>query len=113
MNRVIGIALALGFSFASTAEEPPGIDITFNHVALSVSDVERSAAFYRAVFALGDEKAIRGYWTKAMFKGRAAQPVTVSDQAAESGEGGAHHGSQGALVCGAGRVDMKPFVQCA
>ena len=52
MNRVLVIALAFGISFASTADEPPGIDITFNHVALSVADVDRSTAFYREVFGL-------------------------------------------------------------
>jgi len=52
MNRLSALLIALAVCLPLQAEESSRFDITFNHVALSVADVDRSAAFYRDVFGL-------------------------------------------------------------
>jgi len=54
MNRMLGLLIALAFCLPLQAEEPSDFDFTFNHVALSVADVDRSAVFYRDMFGLDE-----------------------------------------------------------
>ena len=51
LRAICVFALALAPVLSLAQEEPAGT-ISFNHVALSVEDVDRSAAFYRDIFGL-------------------------------------------------------------
>lgn len=46
--------LALLFSVSVTAQDNASLNFTFNHIALSVKDVDRSAEFYKNVLNLGE-----------------------------------------------------------
>jgi lactoylglutathione lyase len=54
MHRLKALLIPLVFLLVLPvqAEEHTAFDITFNHVALSVADLDRSAAFYGDVFGL-------------------------------------------------------------
>jgi catechol 2,3-dioxygenase-like lactoylglutathione lyase family enzyme len=54
MRFVLSLVFALAFCLPLQAEESSGFGFTFNHVALSVADVDRSADFYREVFGLAE-----------------------------------------------------------
>ena len=52
MTRILGLVALLGISCAALAQQPSAGTVTFNHVALSVTDPDRSVAFYSKVFGL-------------------------------------------------------------
>ena len=52
MRRALYIIAAFGLTLPLFAQQGPVTSISFNHVALSVRDVDRSADFYRTVFEL-------------------------------------------------------------
>lgn len=52
MRRLMSLVFVFALCLPVQAEESSGFGIAFNHVALSVADVDRSAAFYRDVFGL-------------------------------------------------------------
>ena len=54
MRRLLSLVIAFALCLSTQAEEASGFGIAFNHVALSVADVDRSAAFYRDVFGLDE-----------------------------------------------------------
>ena len=52
MNRALYCIICLGLSCSLLAEDKPPSSFTFNHVALSVQDIDSSAAFYSQVLGL-------------------------------------------------------------
>jgi len=54
MKKLILILLFICFSKSILAQEATNISMVFNHVALSVKDVEVSADFYKHVFNLNE-----------------------------------------------------------
>ena len=53
MMRLICLIATFGlWASLAAADSPPEISMTFNHVALSVKDLERSATFYQDTFGL-------------------------------------------------------------
>jgi catechol 2,3-dioxygenase-like lactoylglutathione lyase family enzyme len=47
MKKIILLILAIGFSEFILAQDAASFSVTFNHLALSVKDVDRSAEFYK------------------------------------------------------------------
>ena len=54
MIRTLLVIAAIGLPLPLFGQESPVGSITFNHVAISVQDADRSAAFYRNVFGLNE-----------------------------------------------------------
>ena len=54
MRRLLSLVFVFALCLPAQAEDANGFGIAFNHVALSVADVNRSAAFYRDVFGLDE-----------------------------------------------------------
>lgn len=52
MKKLLLVLLPVLFSVSLKAQETPKIDMTFNHVALSVKNVDISAEFYNQVLGL-------------------------------------------------------------
>jgi lactoylglutathione lyase len=52
MRRALYLIAVFGLPLPLFAQQGPVASISFNHVALSVQDVDRSADFYRTVFGL-------------------------------------------------------------
>jgi catechol 2,3-dioxygenase-like lactoylglutathione lyase family enzyme len=52
MCRALYLIAVFGLTFPLFAQQGPGASISFNHVALSVQDVDQSADFYRSIFGL-------------------------------------------------------------
>jgi len=52
MKKLLLVLLLVLFSVGLKAQETPKIDMTFNHVALSVKNVDISAEFYNQVLGL-------------------------------------------------------------
>ena len=52
MKILLSLALALSFSALAHAQQGVQFDFTFNHIALSVKDVNAAAEFYKKVFQL-------------------------------------------------------------
>ena len=52
MLKTFFLAIALALPAALCAQEPATTTVAFDHVALSVSDLNTSAEFYQSVFAL-------------------------------------------------------------
>lgn len=55
MTKTISLIVALLLSFATTqAQDSTAFKFSFNHLALSVKDVDRSAEFYKKVLGLAE-----------------------------------------------------------
>lgn len=52
MVRILSIVAILALPLCLSAQDEQAAGFTFNHVALSVQDLDRSADFYRTVFGL-------------------------------------------------------------
>ncbi len=52
MPKLKLLLIALSFCMYIQAQEIPALNLTFNHLAISVKDVNRSADFYKNVLAL-------------------------------------------------------------
>ena len=52
MKGISLLILALSFTVSMKAQDNVPVNLTFNHLALSVSDVDRSADFYRNALSL-------------------------------------------------------------
>jgi catechol 2,3-dioxygenase-like lactoylglutathione lyase family enzyme len=54
MIRALLVIVVIGLPLPLFGQESPVGSITFNHVAISVQDADRSAVFYRNVFGLNE-----------------------------------------------------------
>jgi len=54
MNRLICLAILLVMAFPLSAQKKSVLPLTLNHVAISVKDLDRSAAFYANVLGLNE-----------------------------------------------------------
>lgn len=52
MKKVILITISFLFYYSVSAQSPINLNLSFNHLALSVKDVNRSADFYKTVLGL-------------------------------------------------------------
>lgn len=52
MRKIIFLLLACSFTLLLRAQDTTSLAFTFNHLALSVKEVNRSAAFYKEVLSL-------------------------------------------------------------
>jgi len=52
MRKITFLIIALSFTFFVQAQDTTSFNFTFNHLALSVKDVDRSADFYKKVLNL-------------------------------------------------------------
>jgi len=52
MKKIILLCIAISCAILVQAQENAGFNFSFNHLALSVKDVNRSADFYKNVFQL-------------------------------------------------------------
>lgn len=52
MRKALLLFLALSLTFIAKAQDTNTVNFTFNHLALSVKDINRSADFYRNVLNL-------------------------------------------------------------
>ena len=52
MRKKLLILLALSITFIAKAHDTNAINFTFNHLALSLKDIDRSADFYKMVLSL-------------------------------------------------------------
>lgn len=52
MKKLLSLILLLSFTVLTHAQSSTQIDFTFNHIALSVKDLNTAAAFYKKVFQL-------------------------------------------------------------
>ena len=52
MKKLTALISAILFTVLLNAQDSPSINFSFNHLAISVTDVNRSADFYKKVFGL-------------------------------------------------------------
>jgi catechol 2,3-dioxygenase-like lactoylglutathione lyase family enzyme len=52
MKQIFLFLVLLSFSKNALAQESPSLEFVFNHISLSVKDVDVSASFYKAIFNL-------------------------------------------------------------
>lgn len=52
MRKILLIIIAISFSFLLHAQDAASFNFTFNHLALSVKDVDQSSNFYKNVVGL-------------------------------------------------------------
>jgi lactoylglutathione lyase len=52
MRKVINLLLAITFSVFARAQDTTTVNLTFNHLSISVKDVNRSADFYKNILQL-------------------------------------------------------------
>jgi catechol 2,3-dioxygenase-like lactoylglutathione lyase family enzyme len=80
MKKIFILLLTLSGSFILTAQNNNSFSITFDHVALSVTDVDRSANFYRDVFDLeeiGNRSKIPGIRWFSLSEGKELHLISV------------------------------------
>jgi catechol 2,3-dioxygenase-like lactoylglutathione lyase family enzyme len=81
MSRALAF-LVLVMACAASAQDTEPVNFTFDHVALSVSDVDRSRAFYEAVFGMQnitDRPPVKGVRWLSMGDGKELHLLAVVD----------------------------------
>lgn len=83
MRYVICFIAILGLSLPSLAQQAPVEQVTFDHVAISVEDVDRSADFYRTVFGLqeiGNRTKVEGIRWISLGEGKELHLISVLEE---------------------------------
>lgn len=52
MKKIVSVFIVLSFAFLAQAQDKPGFSFSFNHLAISVKDLNASAKFYADVLQL-------------------------------------------------------------
>jgi catechol 2,3-dioxygenase-like lactoylglutathione lyase family enzyme len=83
MSRTV-VFLVLMLTCAASAQDAEPVTFTFDHVALSVSDVDRSRAFYETVFGMQnitDRPPVKGVRWLSMGGGKELHLLAIVDGA--------------------------------
>jgi lactoylglutathione lyase len=84
MRFYLTISLAIiGFSATLSAQEGPSLNFIFDHIALSVTDVDKSANFYSDLLNLGEitnRTAMDGIRWFSLGEGKELHLISILDQ---------------------------------